>query len=103
MGADADDVVLTNKLAGTFSSVIRTPQVEEGGLRVGFPFNHMLKHPWTKSLARMYLLKGAIEKYDQAAFDPDVQYWQAGKGVDGIEGVLSCQEVIDQFGWESKK
>ena len=33
--ATSADIVWTNKLAGTNSSVIRTPQVEEGGLRVG--------------------------------------------------------------------
>jgi len=97
VGAKSSDIVWTNKMAGTNSSVINTPQVSEGGLRVGFPFNKMLLHPWTKSLTRMYLLKGAMEKYDQAAFDPAIQYWQAGKGVDGIDSVLSCDDIIKQF------
>jgi len=99
VNSTSDDIVWTNKMAGTNSSVINTPQVSEGGLRVGFPFSAMLKHPWTKSIARMWLLKGAMEKYDQAAFDPNVQYWQAGKGVDGIDSVLSCEDVIKSYEW----
>ena len=57
----------------------------------------LLKQPMTKAITRLWLLRGALEKYDQAAFDPNVQYWQAGKGVGEITSVLTCEEVIQQF------
>eukprot|EP00520_Triparma_pacifica_P018713 CAMPEP_0118631686 /NCGR_PEP_ID=MMETSP0785-20121206/36_1 /TAXON_ID=91992 /ORGANISM="Bolidomonas pacifica, Strain CCMP 1866" /LENGTH=322 /DNA_ID=CAMNT_0006522391 /DNA_START=138 /DNA_END=1103 /DNA_ORIENTATION=- len=94
VGAKAEDIVWTNKMAGTNSSVINTPMVSEGGLRTNAFVSWLLRTPATKALTRLYLLKGALEKYDQAAFDPDVQYWQAGKGVDGINSILSCKDVI---------
>ena len=84
-------------MAGTNSSVINTPMVSEGGLRTNAFVSFLLRTPATKALTRLYLLQGALEKYDQAAFDPDVQYWQAGKGVDGISNILTCKEVISQF------
>ena len=86
------------KLAGTNSSVIRTPQVEEGGLRVGPLTAWLLANRYTKLLTRTYMLTSAIEKYRKAAFEEDCELWQAGKGVDAIQEVLTCKEVLDQFG-----
>ena len=48
-------------------------------------------------MTRLYLLTGAIKKYDQAAFDPNCQYWQAGKGVDGITSVESVRDILKMF------
>ena len=95
--AKRDDIVWTNKMAGTNSSVIYTDMVAEGGLRTNSFVSYLLRNSMTKSLTRLWLLKGALEKYDQAAFDPNVQYWQAGKGVDGIDAVLKCEEVLKKF------
>jgi nitronate monooxygenase len=70
--ASSSDIVWTNKLAGTNSSVINTPMVSEGGLRTNALVSFLLRTPATKALTRLYLLQGALEKYDQAAFDPEV-------------------------------
>ena len=40
----------------------------------------------------------AIEQYKKAAFDPKYELWQAGKGVDAIDRVESCAEVLARFG-----
>jgi len=97
-GATSDDIVWTNKLAGTNSSVIRTPQVEEGGLRVGPITAWLLRNPYTKLLTRTYMLQNAIAVYKKAAFEEDCELWQAGKGVDSIEKVESCAEILARFG-----
>ena len=100
--ATSDDIVWTNKLAGTNSSVIRTAQVEEGGLQVGPLTSWLLANSYTKLLTRTWMLTSAIEKYKRAAFEEDCELWQAGKGVDAIHEVLSCKEVLDQFGEVAK-
>ena len=38
-----------------------------------------------------------MDKYDQAAFDPSIQYWQAGKGVDSIQKIQSCKDIMAEF------
>ena len=38
-----------------------------------------------------------METYKKAAFDDQVEIWQAGKGVDRIESIESCAEVIEGF------
>ena len=97
-GATSDDIVWTNKLAGTNSSVIRTAQVEEGGLRVGPLTAWLLQNSYTKLLTRTYMLQNAIQLYKKAAFEESCELWQAGKGVDAIHQVESCAEVLAKFG-----
>jgi len=38
-----------------------------------------------------------LKKYNKAAFDDSVKYWQAGKGVGNITSIKSAKEVIDEF------
>ena len=57
--ATSDDIVWTNKLAGTNSSVIRTAQIEDGGLRVGPVQSWLLQNPYTKLLTRTFMLSRA--------------------------------------------
>jgi nitronate monooxygenase len=90
--------VWTNKMAGTNSSVLRTPLVEEGGLRVNAVLAFLLRHRWTKSMARMFLLRRSLEAHKKAAFDGSIEYWQAGKGVGGIAAVEPAGDIVRRFG-----
>ena len=38
-----------------------------------------------------------METYKKAAFDDQVEIWQAGKGVDRIESIESCADVLEGF------
>jgi len=94
--ANEEDIVWTNKMAGTNSSVILTDQVSEGGLRTNAFVSWLLQSPF-KGMTRLYLLNNALKKYDQAAFDENCQYWQAGKGVNEIKSIQSVAEVMKNF------
>ena len=97
VNAKAEDIVWTNKLAGTESSVIRTPMVEKGGLRVNSFISFLLRQPMTKSYARMFLLSKAVSSYKRATFDETHQIWQAGKGVADINQVESVEDILSRF------
>jgi len=101
--AKAADIVWTNKLAGTNSSVIRTPQVESGGLHVHPVVAWLLQNSWTKTLTRTLMLTRALETYKKAAFDDKCELWQAGKGVEMIDAIESCAEVLSRFAAVAKK
>jgi nitronate monooxygenase len=92
------DIVWTNKLAGVNSSVIRTDDVEAGGLRAGPVLSRLLKHPKTKNAARMMLLMRAVHRYKKTTSDAGYQYWQAGKGVGEIKSVEPVADVMNTFG-----
>ena len=95
--AQESDIVWTNKIAGNNSSVIKTDDIMRGGLRTGPVINFMLRRPKLKKYARMYLMSRGIKNYSRTAFNDDVKFWQAGKGVDQITAVQSAAEVVNAF------
>lgn len=93
-----DDIVWTNKLAGTFSSVIRTPDIEKLGLQAGPLTSRLLKNRKTKKITRMLLLLRSSQRYKKVALNPGyAQYWQAGKGIGSIHAVEPAGEVVRRF------
>jgi hypothetical protein len=45
----------------------------------------------------MYLMNKGLRNYSKTAFDDNVQFWQAGKGVGGIKSVESCQDILKEY------
>ena len=91
------DIVWTNKIAGNNSSVIKTADIMKGGLRTGPIINFMLRHRKMKKYARMYLMSKGVKNYSRTAFDDNVQFWQAGKGVGHIRSIESVSDVVKSF------
>ena len=92
-----EDIVWTNKIAGNNSSVIKTDDIMKGGLQTGPIISYMLKKKKLKKYARMYLMNNGVKKYSKAAFDDNVKFWQAGKGVGNINSVESVADVMKAF------
>jgi nitronate monooxygenase len=92
-----DDIVWTNKIAGNNSSVIKTDDIMKGGLRTGPIINYMLRNPKLKKYARMWLMSKGIRNYSKTAFNDDVKFWQAGKGLGNIKSVESVADVMREF------
>ncbi|MFT6807534.1 MAG: nitronate monooxygenase [Saprospiraceae bacterium] len=95
--AKEEDIVWTNKIAGNNSSMIKTADIMKGGLRAGPIISYMLKKKKLKRYARMYLMNRGLKRYNDAAFDDSVQFWQAGKGVGNIKSVESVADVVKAF------
>ncbi|MEZ5003001.1 MAG: nitronate monooxygenase [Chitinophagales bacterium] len=96
--ANESDIVWTNKLAGTISSVIRTPDIEKGGLMVNPIFSFLLKQPSTKKLMRTILLLRSMEQHKKVVNRPGYdQIWQAGKGVGNIVEKVPAGDVVKAF------
>ena len=100
--ASEEDIVWTNKIAGNNSSMIKTPDIMKGGLRTGPIISYMLKKKKLKKYARMYLMSQGLKKYNRAAFDDSVQFWQAGKGVGNIKSIDSVANVVASFKFENE-
>jgi nitronate monooxygenase len=92
-----EDIVWTNKIAGNNSSVIKTADIMKGGLRTGPIINYMLRKRRLKKYARMWLMSKGLRNYSKTAFDDNVQFWQAGKGLGNINSVTSVAEVMKEF------
>ena len=92
-----NDIVWTNKIAGNNSSVIKTDDIMKGGLQTGPVINFMLRNPKLKKYARMLLMSKGLRNYNKTAFDDNVQFWQAGKGVGNITEVKSVADVMQEL------
>lgn len=95
--AGAKDIVLTNKLAGTESSVIASPQILKGGLRTNALISFFLRQPSTKGYARMFLLQRTSKAYQRVTHDESCEIWQAGKGVEDIHAVEPVADIMKRF------
>lgn len=96
--ANESDIVWTNKLAGTTSSVIRTPDIEKGGLMVNPIFGFLLKQPSTKKLMRTLLLLRGMEQHKKVVNKPGYDHiWQAGKGVGNIHSKEPAGDIVRSF------
>jgi nitronate monooxygenase len=97
--ATAKDIISTEKISGVPVSVIKTKYIDDVGVNAAPIAKWMLKHPNLKHYMRMfYTLKSIFElKKSNQKGSSYKDYWQAGKSVDSIHGVLSVKEIMDEL------
>lgn len=94
--ADADDIVLTERLTGVPVAVIRNEHVARTGTKAGPLARWMLRGRKTKHWMRtIYALTSlrSLKKSLHSSRGRD-DYWQAGRSVAGIHEVMPVAEVI---------
>jgi nitronate monooxygenase len=95
--AEADDIVLSERITGVPVAVIRTPRVERIGLKAGPLAKRLLRGRRTKHWMRtLYALK-SIWQLKRSLTDEGSDYWQAGKSVDGIHSIESAGAIVASF------
>jgi nitronate monooxygenase len=98
--ADADDIVLTERLTGVPVAVIRTPFVERMGTRAGALARWMLRHRRTKRLMRSIYALRSPWQLKRASLDEtgERDYWQAGRSVAQIDEIVPAAEIVRACG-----
>lgn len=98
--AEADDIVLSERITGVPVAVIRTPYVERMGLKAGPLARWMLRHRRTKHLMRTVYALRSLWQLKRSSLDEtgEKDYWQAGKSVAGITSLEPAGEVVRRFG-----
>src|SRR2546422_1594104 len=96
VNADADDVVLTERVTGVPLAVINTPYVHRVGTKAGPIARWLLRHRRTKHLMRtVYALNSAWRlKRGHFAGPSSRDYWQAGKSVSGITRIEAAGDGV---------
>ena len=97
--ADADDIVLSEKITGIPVSIINTGYIKEQGTKPGKIANWLLKHPKGKHWMRMiYTIRSAFQ-LRKSSYDEDAkkEFWQAGKSVAGVEKIESAGDIVKRF------
>lgn len=96
--ANADDIVLTERITGVPVAVIRTPYIEKTGTRAGPLARWMLRGRKTKHWMRTLYAMQSIWKLKRSATTFSYRdYLQAGRSVAGIEAVEPAGEIVRRF------
>ena len=99
VAADADDIVLSERITGVPVAVINTPFIRRMGLRAGPLARWMLRGHRTKHWMRtLYALK-SIWQLKRSSLDETgaKDYWQAGKSVEGIHALEPAGAIVQRF------
>ena len=97
--AQPDDIVLTERVTGVPLAVINTPYVQRIGTRAGPLARLLLRGRRTKRFMRgVYAIRSAI-RLKQASLHggSSSDYWQAGKSVEGIDGIEPAGDIVRRF------
>ncbi len=97
--ATDQDIVLSERITGVPLSLIKTPDMEQIGLKAGRLARWMLKGRRTKQWMRLFYGIKSLFLIKKAALQevPVREFWQAGKSVQGIETIESVNTIITRF------
>jgi nitronate monooxygenase len=103
--ANAEDIVLTERITGVPVSVIRTPHIERIGTKAGPIARWMLRGRKTKHWMRtIYGLRSLHQlKRSSMRGARDEDYWQAGKSVEAIDAIDPAGEIVRRFAVAAEK
>ena len=97
--ANAEDIVLSEKISGVPVAVINTPYIQHMGTRAGVLARWMLRGRRSKHWMRTLYSLQSIWKLKRASLQGrnyrDI--FQAGKSVDGISAVKPAAEVVTEY------
>ncbi|MES2125470.1 MAG: nitronate monooxygenase [Gemmatimonadota bacterium] len=97
--AQADDIVLSERITGVPVAIIRTPWVERTGTRAGPLARALLRGRRTRHWMRTgYALK-ALWQLKRSSLDPSgsTEFWQAGQSVQGIHSIEPAGAIVRRF------
>jgi nitronate monooxygenase len=99
VAAQAEDIVLTDKVTGVPVAVIATPFIRRTGTRAGPVARWLLKGRKTKHWIRTYYsLKAAFQLREASLRGQSYKdYWQAGKSVAGINTIEPAGDIVRRF------
>ncbi len=97
--AQAEDIVLTDKISGVPVAVIKTPYIEKTGTKAGFLARRLLRSPRFKHYIRMYYTAKSIWQLKRASLQgmSYKDYFQAGRSVEGIHEVEPAAEIVRRY------
>lgn len=93
--ADADDIVWTERITGVPVAVLDTPFVQAVGTKAGPLARWLLKGRRTRHWMRsLYALRSLWRLKRSSIGSGRDDYWQAGRSVDGVEGILPAGDIV---------
>ena len=96
--ATMDDIVMTTKLSGSPATIINTESAKKLGYEQNWVEKTMTKNPKLKKWFKMLVQLRGMKKLEQSVLPNNyLQLWCAGKSVELINKVASCEEIINDI------
>ncbi|MDP7036279.1 MAG: nitronate monooxygenase [Planctomycetota bacterium] len=97
--AQAEDIVLTERITGVPVSIIKTPYIEKTGTRAGPLARWLLRGNKTKHWARAWYSLKSFWSLKRASVRgmSYKDYFQAGKSVEGIQSVEPAGDIVRSY------
>ena len=97
--ASETDIVLSERVSGTPVSLINTPYINRLGLKTNKFEKWLLRGQKSKYLMRTLFMLRSLWTLKKAVLDKtgSLDYWQAGKSVQGINNIEPVKQVIERF------
>ena len=97
--ANAEDIVLSEKITGIPVSIINTGYIKEQGTKPGKLASWLLRHPKGKHWMRMfYTIRSAFQlRTSSYAENAKKEFWQAGKSVAGIKKIEAAGDIVKRY------
>lgn len=93
-----DDIVLTEKLSGTPSSIINTQYAKKIGYKQGYFEKKLSTNNTTKKYFKMLVQIRGMKKLEKSIKPGNYKnLWIAGKSVEFINDILPIKTIIDNF------
>jgi nitronate monooxygenase len=93
-----EDIVMTTKLSGSPCTIIDTPEANRMGYTQSWFEKFMSNNPRTKKWFKMFVQARGMKKLEESVLPNNYKrLWCAGKSVELIDEILSCEEIIGQI------
>jgi nitronate monooxygenase len=94
LAAEADDIVLTERITGVPIAVIDTPVIRRMGLHANALERWLLRNPRTKHFFRGMLTLHSVWSLKRGARLETSQLWQAGRSVAAIDRIEAAGDIV---------
>jgi nitronate monooxygenase len=94
LAADANDIVLTDRITGVPLAVIDTPVIRRMGLHANALERWLLRNPRTKHMFRGILTLRSVWSLRRGARTESSQFWQAGRSVATIDRIEPAGDIV---------
>lgn len=93
-----DDIVMTDRLSGTPSSIINTPYARKIGLKQNWLERVLSSNATTKKFFKMLVQIRGMKKLEESIRPGNYKtLWCAGQSVELIDDILPCGEIIERL------
>ena len=98
------DIVMTDKLSGTPSTIINTPFAQKIGYKQNWLERLLSNNSRTKKYFKMWVQISGMKKLEASIKPGNYNtLWIAGQSVELIDDILSCKEIIERMKKETSE